>query len=349
MATECCREFAFPSLTLMDDHHANCFGRNFSGCLHSRERKIVCVTSGNSYLGAHLTKKLLARGYLVRVTIQSPGHFEDMMELMREEEIRQLESVVVARMVDLHSLCDAFRGCHAIFHTSAFIDPSGISGYTERTAFLETEGARNVIEACNRSAYVKRCIFTSSLLASVWKGENMEQVMMMDETSWSNEEFCRQHKLWLALGKTRAEKVAWRRARELKVNLVTICPGLLMAPSFPNAHPETSIPYLKGGRTMLQQGVLATEDASKVAEAHVRVYEDMDYGACGRYICYGRIIKRLEEALQIENELKLHGLLSGETSNVIMETHHSPTTIISNTRLTKLLARPSRHVPCRYS
>lgn len=159
MATECCREFAFPSLTLMDDHPANCFGRNFSGSLHSRERKIVCVTSGNSYLGAHLTKKLLARGYLVRVTIQTPGtdfgfnfkiclkniflsvwsmaswlwwigHFEKMMELMREDEIRQLESVVVARMVDVQSLCDAFRGCHAIFHTSSFIDPSGISGYT---------------------------------------------------------------------------------------------------------------------------------------------------------------------------------------------------------------------------
>jgi hypothetical protein len=55
-----------------------------------------------------------------------------------------------------------------------------------------------------------------------------------------------QEQLWLALGKTRAEKVAWRKARELKVNLVSLCPGLLMAPSFPNSHPETSIPYLKG-------------------------------------------------------------------------------------------------------
>lgn len=61
-------------------------------------------------------------------------------------------------------------------------------------AFLETEGAKNVIEACGRSAYIKRCIFTSSLLASIWKGENVEEVMM-DETSWSDEEFCRQNKV----------------------------------------------------------------------------------------------------------------------------------------------------------
>lgn len=109
---------------------------------------------------------------------------------------------------------------------------------------------------------------------------------------------------------------------------------------------------------MLQKGVLATEDASNVAEAHVLVYEDMDYGACGRYICYGRIIKRLEEAIQLENELKLPGLLSGEeTNNAIIdlsrrvtETQYSPSNnVISNVRLTKLLARASRHVPCRYS
>lgn len=52
--------------------------------------------------------------------------------------------------------------------------------------------------------------------------------------------------LWLALGKTNAEKAAWRKSMELKVKLVAICPGLLMAPSFPYAHKDTSIPYLKG-------------------------------------------------------------------------------------------------------
>lgn len=53
-----------------------------------------------------------------------------MRELMRDEEINQLESVVVANMGDVDSLSDAFRGCHAIFHTSSYIDPHGISGYS---------------------------------------------------------------------------------------------------------------------------------------------------------------------------------------------------------------------------
>lgn len=53
-----------------------------------------------------------------------------MSELLRDEEMNQLESVVIANMGDLDSLCHAFRGCHAVFHTSSFIDPHGVSGYS---------------------------------------------------------------------------------------------------------------------------------------------------------------------------------------------------------------------------
>lgn len=60
-------------------------------------------------------------------------------------------------------------------------------------AFVEAEGAKNVIEACGRAAYIKRCIFTSSLLASIWKGDNVDRVV--DETCWSDEEFCRENRV----------------------------------------------------------------------------------------------------------------------------------------------------------
>lgn len=56
--------------------------------------------------------------------------FEDLKGQMKEDDMNKLESVVVAKMKDLESLCDAFRGCHAVFHTSSFVDPHGISGYS---------------------------------------------------------------------------------------------------------------------------------------------------------------------------------------------------------------------------
>ncbi|KAJ9147405.1 hypothetical protein P3X46_029570 [Hevea brasiliensis] len=321
----------------------HCTGRAFSSSLSAREKKLVCVTSGNSCLDSHIVKELLANGYLVRVTIQNPVDFEDIKELMKDEEINQLESVVVAKMQDLESLCDAFRGCHAIFHTSSFIDPHGVSGYSEHMAFLETEVARNVIKACSGAAYMRRCIFTSSLLASIWSDDNLDRTI--DEGCWSNEEFCRENKLWLALGKTTAEKAAWGKSKELKVKLVTVCPGLLMAPSFPYAHKDTSLPYLKGGSVMLQRGILATGDVNKVADAHVRVYEAMDDGAFGRYLCFDKVVERLDEGIQLENELKRHGLRPG--SVVSAEETREVHSKLCNSKLAKLLLEGSQGKSCR--
>lgn len=268
-----------------------------------------------------------------------------MKEMLRAEEIDQLESVVVANMGDVDDLSDAFRGCHAIFHTSSFVDPHGISGYSERMAFIEAEGAKNVIEGCGRAASVKRCIFTSSLLASIWKGDNVDVVV--DETSWSDEEFCRENKLWFALGKTKAEKAAWSKSKEMEVELVTVCPGLLMAPSFPKAHKETSVPYLKGGRVMLQRGVLAIGDVKKVAAAHAQVYESMNRGASGRYFCFERVVRRLEEAIELENGLNMHGLLSGGRDEVFTEGDQEIHSNLDNSKLSKLISPASPRLSCK--
>ncbi|MBA0548209.1 hypothetical protein Golob_019319 [Gossypium lobatum] len=249
-------------------------------------------------------------------------------------------------MEDLQSLCDAFRGCHAVFHTSSFIDPHGISGYSEQKVFLETEVARTVMEACAKAAYIKRCVFTSSLLASIWRNENIDGII--DDSCWSSEEFCRENKLWLALGKTKAEKVAWMKAKELKVNLVTVCPGLLMAPTFPNSHIQTSIPYLKGGQMMLQQGCLAIAEVEKVAKAHVSVYEGMNYGASGRYLCFDGVVRRQQEAIELEKGLKMTGFLLGERHVVLSEEDEEEIPIkISNSKLAALLNKINQRLPCK--
>ncbi|KAK9924764.1 hypothetical protein M0R45_033115 [Rubus argutus] len=333
-----------PWMISLREEQKNCVNYPFGCSLDiAREKNLVCVTSGNSYLGSHIVRALLARGYLVRVTIQNQAEdYEDIKKLMRDEEINRLESVVVVKMGSLERLCDAFRGCHAIFHTSSFIDPHGISGYSEQMAFLETEGAKNVIEACGRAAYAKRCIFTSSLLASIWAGDTENKII--DEFTWSNEEFCRENKLWLALGKTTAEMACWRKSKEMKVNMVAICPGLLLMDSY--AHKNNSIPYLKDGKEMLKNGHLAIEDVKKAAEAHVYVYEAMDNGACGRYLCFGKVVTKRSEAIDIENRLKVHGLLSGVSHEALdEEADEEINSMLSNAKLTSLI-RASQRLLC---
>lgn len=325
------------TVPVFSEEERRCLRNIVSPGLTSREKKLICVTGGNSLLGSSIVKELSASGYLVRVIIENTAHFEDVKKLMREEELNSLEGVVVAKMGDMESLCQAFRGCHAVFHSSSSIDPHGISGYNEPMAFLEREWARNVVEACGKAAYVKRCIFTSSLLASIWRGDDVNGIV--DDSSWSSEDYCRENKLWLALGKTTAEKVAWEKSKELRVNLVTICPGLLG---------ETCLPYLKGGRIMLERGVLAVANVKKVAEAHVLLYEAMDHGACGRYLCYENVLRRLSEAIELERKMKMPGLLSGGGQVALLENVDREIQCnISNSKLVRVLLQASKYISCK--
>jgi hypothetical protein len=135
-------------------------------------------------------------------------------------------------------------------------------------ARLEAKAAEQVAEACVRTESVKKCVFTSSLLACVWRQNyphDRRFPTTIDENCWSEESFCRDNKasiyleyskmdcnsiasicigtrkqqiilklwgrlnilqLWFALGKTMAEKAAWRAARGTDLKLVTMCPHL---------------------------------------------------------------------------------------------------------------------------
>lgn len=50
----------------------------------------------------------------------------------------------------------------------------------------------------------------------------------------------------MALGKTMAEKAAWRAAEANGVHLSTLCPGLITGPAFSDRNPTASLAYLKG-------------------------------------------------------------------------------------------------------
>lgn len=97
---------------------------------------------------------------------------------------------------------------------------------------------------------------------------------------------------------------------------------------------------------MLQRGVLATGDVKKVAKAHVNVYKAMDYGACGRYLCFDRVVQRLDEAIELENGLKMHGKLSGGRQEVLPEGNEEIHRKLSNSKLAKLILQSSQSFSC---
>ena len=97
---------------------------------------------------------------------------------------------------------------------------------------------------------------------------------------------------------------------------------------------------------MLQRGVLATGEVKKVAKAHVNVYKAMDHGACGRYLCFDRVVQRLDEAIELENGLKMHGKLSGGRQEILPEGNEEIHSKLSNSKLAKLILQSSESFSC---
>ncbi|KAG9140698.1 hypothetical protein Leryth_006902 [Lithospermum erythrorhizon] len=311
--------------------------------------KVVCVTSGVSYLGIAIVKQLLLRGYYVRLILDNQEDVDKLREMQVSGEMsgshNNLIEAVLAKLNDPQSLLQAFHGCLGVFHTSAFIDPAGAAGYSKHMVDVELNVSKNVMEACADTPTVKQCVFTSSLLASIWQQHNSSTgpPHIIDHNSWSDESICEDKKLWYALGKLRAEKVAWDIARERGVKLATICPGLITGPDFSNRNPTSTIAYLKGAKEMFTEGLLATVDVEKLAKAHVTVYEAMGKEASNcRYFCYDQIIRSAEDAQMLarEAEVDLNRIITPDQDSC--SSNHPRRFKLSNLRLLRLMSTTAR-------
>ncbi|KAK4477384.1 hypothetical protein RD792_016605 [Penstemon davidsonii] len=304
--------------------------------------KLVCVTSGVSYLGIAIVNQLLVNGYSVRIIVDNEEDVEKLREMENSGEMRLNNSiieVVMAKLTEVDSLTEAFDGCRGVFHTAALVDPSGLSGYSKAMADIEVNATKNVIKACGISPSVRHCVLTSSLLTCIWQDNSHDQLSrLIDHKSWSDESLCINKKLWYALGKIRAEKAAWEIAKENGLKLATICAGLITGPEYYQRSPTSTIAYLKGVQEMYRYGLLATIDIDKLAKAHVCVFEEMKKAAFGRYICFERIIEREDEIEKLASETGLNG------SSIIGGASCSNRTRfeLSNVKFVQLMSRTGR-------
>ncbi|KAL0351015.1 UNVERIFIED_CONTAM: Cinnamoyl-CoA reductase-like SNL6 [Sesamum radiatum] len=304
--------------------------------------RLVCVTSGVSYLGIAIVNQLLVNGYSVRIIVDNEEDVEKLREMGNSGEMRLNNSVVevfMAKLTEVESLTEAFDGCRGVFHTAAFVDPAGLSGYSKAMADIEVNASKNVIKACGLSPSVRNCVLTSSLLTCIWRENPLDETShVIDHKCWSDESVCLNKKLWYALGKLRAEKAAWDIAKQSGLKLATICPGLITGSKFYERNPTSTIAYLKGAQEMYTYGLLATVDIDKLAKAHVRIFEDMKKTASGRYICFDEVIEREDEVEELARETGINASsITGGAS-----CSNRPRFELSNAKLTRLMLRTRR-------
>ncbi|KAJ1257059.1 hypothetical protein BS78_K230500 [Paspalum vaginatum] len=249
--------------------------------------RTVCVTGAGGFIASWLVKRLLQKGYTVRGTVRNPAD-------PKNDHLRALDGaadrlvLLRADLLDPESLVAAFSGCEGIFHAA-----SPVTDDPEKMIEPAILGTRYVMTAAADTG-INRVVFTSSI-GTVYMNPYRDPSKPVDDTCWSDLEYCKMTQNWYCYAKTVAEQGAWEVARERGLDLVVVNPVLVLGPLLQptvNASTDHVMKYLTGSAKTYVNAAQAYVHVKDVAEAHVRVYEAAD--AHGRYICAESTLHRGE-------------------------------------------------------
>lgn len=253
----------------------------------------VCVTGGSGFLASWLIKLLLERGYTVRATIRDSGNLEKTAHLRNLLNAKEKLELVTADLLDNGSFDAVVDGCDVVFHTAS---PVVIMTENPEVDLINpaVKGTLNVLNACAKANSVKRIVLTSSM-AAVSQTPAIQQGTVIDESVWSDPEYCRKTNRWYQLSKVLAEMEAWTFAKERGLDLVVINPGVIVGRPLQTSMDigsENILNFLTGGPAYFRYSSLGWVDVKDVAEAHILAYEVPT--ASGRYICVERKVPYAE-------------------------------------------------------
>ncbi|XP_068647885.1 cinnamoyl-CoA reductase 1-like [Aristolochia californica] len=243
----------------------------------------VCVTGAGGYLGSWVVKLLLSRGYFVNGTVRDPSS-EKNSHLKKLEYAQENLQLFKAELLDYGSLCAAIAGCDGVFHVASPCPPGSVPNPEIDLIEPAVTGTLNVLKASSE-AKVKRVIVVSSV-GAVSFTPSWPKDKIMDETCWSDTEYCRKTGNWYCLSKTAAESEALEYGQKNGLNVVTICPPLILGPMLQPTMNASSLGLYKiltGAYETTENKTRTMVDVRDVAEALLLTYERSD--ASGRYIC----------------------------------------------------------------
>ncbi|XP_022765997.1 cinnamoyl-CoA reductase 1-like [Durio zibethinus] len=249
----------------------------------------VCVTGAGGYLGSWVVKLLLSNNYAVHGTVRLTGDAK-YAHLNQLEKASDNLKLFKADLLDFHSLCSAIVGCTGVFHVASPVPSTTVPNPQVEVIEPAVKGTLNVLKACVE-ANVKRVVVVSSVSA-VFMNPNWPKGQIKDETCWSDKEYCTRTKNWYCLSKTEAESEALEFATKTGLDVITVCPTLILGPLLQpavNASSLVLIKLLKEGYDSLESKLRSIVDVRDVAQALLMVYEKPE--AEGRYICTAHLIE----------------------------------------------------------
>ncbi|KAB8107615.1 hypothetical protein EE612_042506, partial [Oryza sativa] len=190
----------------------------------------VCVTGAGGFLASWLVKLLLSKDhYVINGTVRDLGEGKN-AHLKALENAGERLRLFKADVLDYGSVAAAIAGCDGVFHVASPVTSGRPTNPEVDIIATAVTGTLNVLRA-SHEAKVKRVVVVSSVVA-VFNNPNWPTDEPFNEDSWSDEETCRKNEEWYPyyLSKTLAEREAFEYAAKTGMDIVTICPALIMGP-----------------------------------------------------------------------------------------------------------------------
>ncbi|RDX94202.1 Tetraketide alpha-pyrone reductase 1 [Mucuna pruriens] len=268
--------------------------------------KVVCVTGASGYIASWIVKFLLHRGYTVKATVRDTSDPKKINHLLSLDGAKERLHLCKANLLEEGSFDTVVQGCHAVFHTAS---PFYHDVKDPQVELLDPalKGTLNVLKSCVNSPSLKRVVLTSSIAAVAYNGKPRTPDVVVDETWFSDPDFCRVSQMWYTLSKTLAEDAAWKFVKENNIDMVTINPAMVIGPLLQPVLNTSAASILNKLFHGLDTGAQTFPNASfgwinvkDVANAHIQAYESAS--ANGRY-CLVERVAHYSEIVKIFGDL----------------------------------------------
>lgn len=253
--------------------------------------EIAVVTGANGYIGSHVVKLLLERGYFVRATVRDVRNDKKTAHLLDMDPGGRLQ-LFSADLLKEGSFDASCEGADFVFHIAA---PVMIGHPNPQKAIVEpaVSGMKNIISAVEKSSdTIKNFVMTSSVevVCSPKKAKTGHRFTAED---WNEDADINQP---YPYAKRLSEEVAvelFKKDSLKHIRLSRICPALVTGPVLsPHVLPLSLIPVEgmgSGYYPFVPDLYQSVTDVRNVAEAHVNCVEIKDREH-DRYIIAGELL-----------------------------------------------------------
>ncbi|MFS4468683.1 NAD-dependent epimerase/dehydratase family protein [Maribacter sp. 2210JD10-5] len=186
---------------------------------------MVLVTGGTGLVGSHLLLELVKTGISTRAIYRSETKLREVKKVFgyyteNPDELFERIEWVIADILDIPALTEAFEGITHVYHAAALIsfDPNDFN----RLQKTNVEGTANVVNLCIANNVKKLCYV--STIGTI--GRSTGDTKANEETEWSA-----MNTNVYSISKHMAEMEVWRGSQE-SLSVVIVNPGVIIGPGF---------------------------------------------------------------------------------------------------------------------